>query len=218
MLAARELRIGSKQKSAWTPSRLPVMVCSVAVPSQAPTRLHPRRCGSPKLADDHFSVGTPAIVSSVGAAMSARRSPPFPVATENHDHHCRARAGQHRVPVVSMRAGLGSHRPTRSPEPRSSPAGVEASTDRHPSLVRLVHLESQVSDRACYRSPRRSSRRALVSAQLGTPGGAARSTAAGGTQGRAIYSHGRCLPPPPGEEGSPQAPPSSYRSSSVSRA
>ena len=25
MLAARELRIGSKQKSAWTPSRLPVL-------------------------------------------------------------------------------------------------------------------------------------------------------------------------------------------------
>src|ERR1700730_15536622 len=45
-----------------------LLVSSSAVPPQARTRLHPRRCGSPKLADDYFPCGTKGALSRVPAA------------------------------------------------------------------------------------------------------------------------------------------------------
>ena len=47
--------------------------------------------------------------------------------------------------------------------------------------------------------------RVALAAQLGTPGGAGRSTVAGGKQGRAICSRRRCLPHLFSKEGRPQA-------------
>jgi hypothetical protein len=93
-----------------------------------------------------------------------------PRRTTASDRARRARPAttQPRVPARVPRAPRRLPRSAQLPTPRSSPAGVEASADRHPSLVLLVHRGSQVSDRACYRSPRRSSRRALVSAHRGS--------------------------------------------------